>query len=67
MDAIEKRGWIEAAKILAVDSNGMVICPKCKDAVLQFSDSQVGEDGVFERRIYCGKCGAENYMRLHKR
>ena len=55
--------WIVAAKILAVNPEAKVICPKCTRGVLGILDQKLDSD-VLERHLSCPKCGAYNSMRM---
>ncbi|TIX39878.1 MAG: hypothetical protein E5W81_17355 [Mesorhizobium sp.] len=53
--------WIEAAKVLAVNSEAVVKCPECGDGNLLVIDAGAGSSHV-ERHIHCPKCGAYNAL-----
>ena len=58
---MSKELWIDAGKILAVDSKAVVKCPDCDEANLDLYDSKV-DATHFERHMRCPKCGAFNAL-----
>ncbi|MER8800471.1 MULTISPECIES: hypothetical protein [unclassified Mesorhizobium] len=52
--------WIEAAKVLVVNSEAVVKCPECGDGNL-LVDAGAGSSHV-ERHIHYPKCGAYNAL-----
>lgn len=62
MNGEASRGWIEAAKILAVDPTQIVRCPVLDDGVLQVLDAPLPEGPGLERYLTCSVCGARNII-----
>ena len=60
----QRRRWIEAAKILAVDPKAAVACPKCGQAILQIIDA--GDAEITDRHMQCPLCRAHEVMTLRK-
>lgn len=59
--------WIEACKLLGVDSTKKVKCPKCGQVDLQVQDVINEENNILvERILYCSFCGARNFIRLNQ-
>jgi Zn finger protein HypA/HybF involved in hydrogenase expression len=59
----ERRRWIEAAKILAVDPKAAVPCPECGEGTLQVIDARQ-DDVKLDRYMQCPVCRAHNVMTL---
>jgi len=62
----ETSRWIEAGKLLALDSQAQVPCPRCQEADLTVTDVSLPNDPqLIERHMSCPRCGAYNAIRLH--
>lgn len=59
--------WIEAAKILGVDSTARVLCPKCNRDYLAVVDVDVSGSQKFERILRCPLCGSRNIMSMTRK
>lgn len=58
--------WIEAGKILAVDTSKKVLCPECGAPHLKTKDiTNNSNPNELERLMYCLVCGAKNYLLLN--
>lgn len=53
MISIKAQKWLEAAKVLAQDKEGKVMCPECEQNELQVQDvrSELDQD-IIERKMY---------------
>lgn len=67
MSTSKSQIWLQAGMILAKDSFAKVMCPECEHDYLQVNDirSELDVD-IIERKMYCIKCGAKNYLRLRR-
>lgn len=59
--------WIEAGKILAVDSTAAVNCPVCRMANLVVVDSPIAGLNRFERTMFCPNCHSKNILLLNRK
>ena len=49
--------WVEVAKVLQVDINSKLTCPKCGNDILEVRDVSAGENSkTVERYIHCPSC-----------
>lgn len=62
-DRVRER-WLEAAKVLSLQSEATVPCPVCAEATLQVLD--VPFPGGLDRYIHCPLCGAKNVLQLRR-
>jgi len=66
----ESKRWVEAVIALDKDMTQKVLCPECQGDFLQFRDLDLKKDDPsegFDRHMFCGRCGAENYaLYLHR-
>ncbi len=62
---IAKR-WIEAAKLLGVDSTANTLCPVCQQGFLKVQDVKNEANPLeIERHMSCDICGAYNALRMN--
>lgn len=62
-----KGRWIEAGKIIAVNSESKVLCPVCQKSFLQVIDVRNEKNSSeLERHMICKECGAYNALRLFR-
>lgn len=63
----ETQRWIEAGKILAVNPDAQVMCPRFLDAYLEVQDVRFPDDPEkLERIMRCPTCGAMNILLLRR-
>ena len=61
----ETQRWIEAAKVLGIDPQARVDCPRCQEAILDVTDvPRAAGEPLIERHLSCPRCGAYNAMRM---
>jgi predicted RNA-binding Zn-ribbon protein involved in translation (DUF1610 family) len=59
----ERRRWIEAAKILAVDAKAVVACPECGKGTLRVIDARQ-DARKLDRYMQCTVCRRHEVMTL---
>ena len=64
-DILQK--WIDTAKALANDPSSEVLCPNCGEESLKTKDIVISGQDKFERKLYCPKCSAVNFILIRKK
>ena len=58
------RGRIDAARRLTEDATATTTCPKCRQPAMRLRDAALLTPRSVEKEIYCGRCGAHNFLLL---
>lgn len=60
--------WTEVAMAFSRSVDSKILCPQCASSNLKAEDLCVEvAPAVIERKNFCEKCGAVNYLRLRKK